>query len=92
MAVDLGIGSLPTANGQIFAGQTAGIEVHVGNPPSVISNGAVSGSGINPAAPSDSNAVNATPVDATIGTSLSTRTSGSFNFGQTASMRFCNPA
>lgn len=77
MATDNGPAS---GNAELFLGTppTAGVEVHVGNP----------SSNLNPLSPQDT--VN--PVDPTIGTSVSTVTRQSFNFGGTASVRFLNPA
>jgi len=77
MATDNGPAS---GNAELFLGNppTAGIEVHVGNP----------SSNLNPLSPQDT----VIPVDPTIGTTLTTQTRTSFNFGSTASVRFLNPA
>lgn len=48
MATDFGPA---TGNATVVSGNGCGIEVHVGNPPSVISNGGV-GTGVNPLPPS----------------------------------------
>jgi len=74
MAIDFGPAS---GNGSLFLGQTAGVEVHVGNPSSAL----------NPEPP----VLQVAPVDPGTSTTLTKQTNLSLNLGG-AGIQFLNPA
>jgi hypothetical protein len=91
MAIDNGAA---TGSAELFLGYppTVGIEVHVGNPVSYITNGSLVGSGVNPEPPFLAPYVDPSQCGCNSSGNPVVPTNATYTFGGTATVIFVNPA